>query len=145
LWWQSPIGGSLVQSHATISLDVLIPRSSDITAALQHAREAVGKQDLFLADSLPTTPTAPFATVVVINVEEEGWNHRLPGYVTSKIDRAEFSNVDSAVAVVRDCSTRNARPLSARADGIYSSEALATALGRIDNLQLGIQLAKSSE
>jgi CPA1 family monovalent cation:H+ antiporter len=38
---------------------------------------------------------------------------------------------------------QRATVLSARSDGIYSSEALAAALTRIDNLQIGIQLAKS--
>ncbi len=40
---------------------------------------------------------------------------------------------------------QRATVLSARADGIYSSEALTAALGRIDNLQIGIQLAKSGQ
>jgi len=38
---------------------------------------------------------------------------------------------------------QRAHVLSARADGIYSSEVLANALTRIDQIQLGIQLAKS--
>jgi len=33
------VSGSLVQSQATISLDVLIPREGDLTAAIDRARE----------------------------------------------------------------------------------------------------------
>lgn len=65
-----------------------------------------------------------------------------------RIRRADREANDSRFVLLgplvdRVFDTQRATVLSARADGIYSSEVLATVLQRIDSLQLGIQLAQS--
>ena len=95
------VSGSLVQSQATISLDVLIPREGDLPAAIDRARDDAKSAGLILIDSLPTTTDKQVVKVSLVNIEDEQWSHRLPGYVASKIDRDEFPQVDASPGLVR--------------------------------------------
>ena len=92
--------GALVQSQAVITLDVLIPPDGDVPAALETARQNVKRDGIELVDALPSTATHSVMTVELSSVADE-WNHRLPGFVASKIDRNEFPTVDASAAIVR--------------------------------------------
>jgi len=82
--------GSLVQSNATITLDVLVPPEGDVQGALTLARSELAAKGRFAT-----------GTAALVSTEDEHWSHRLPGYVTSRIDREAFARVDRSVAVVR--------------------------------------------
>ncbi len=51
--------GSLVQSEAVVSLDILIPPDGVIPSALESARKRAKQDGLVLVDSLPTTANQP--------------------------------------------------------------------------------------
>lgn len=93
--------GSLVQSQAVISLDVLIPADGDIPAALENARQNVKRDGLALVDRLPSTVSAPTISIQLKSVADEEWNEGLPGYVASKIDPEVFPSVQRSAGVVR--------------------------------------------
>ena len=93
--------GSLVQSQAQISLDVLIPADGDLPAALERARDVLKGSELRFIDSLPETAREAVAKVELVSVADEHWNHKLPGFVASKIDPEAFARVDAAAGVVR--------------------------------------------
>lgn len=94
--------GSLVQSDASMSLDVLIPADGDLPMALQQTRAEATKAGLTLVDKIPSEASTTPVTVQLLSYSEEGWNdHRLPGYALSRIDPAEFSKVEQSSGVVR--------------------------------------------
>src|SRR5438067_11413946 len=87
--------GSLVQSQAVITLDVLIPADGDLPAALETARQNAKRDGLELVDALPSTTNRAVMTIQVNSVADE-WNHRLPGFVASKIDPDDFPTVEAS-------------------------------------------------
>jgi hypothetical protein len=108
--------GSLVQSQGVISVDVLIPADGDVPAALETARQNANRDGLVLVDALPSTASHAVMTIQLNSVADE-WNHRLPGFVASKIDPDDFPTVDASAAVVR---------LDARAPATQAWELLRT-------------------
>jgi hypothetical protein len=108
--------GSLVQSQAVITLDVLIPADGDLPGALETARQSAKRDGVELVDALPSTTNRAVMTIQVNSVADE-WNHRLPGFVASKIDPDDFPTVDASAAVVR---------LDARAPATQAWELLRT-------------------
>jgi hypothetical protein len=109
--------GSLVQSQAVISLDVLIPADGDIPTALEAARQSAKRDGVELVDALPSTASHAVMTIQLKSVADEGWNHHLPGFVVSKIDPDDFPAVDASAGVVR---------LDARAPATQAWELLRT-------------------
>lgn len=109
--------GSLVQSQAVISLDVLIPADGDIPATLDGARQNTKRDGIELVEALPSIATHAVMTIQLKSVADEEWGDRLPGFVASKIDRDDFPNVRVSAAVVR---------LDARAPGTQAWELMRT-------------------
>jgi hypothetical protein len=72
--------GSLVQSPAQISLDVLIPASGDLPSAQAAVRAGLEHAQINVLDVLDSlSPADGVATVHLVHVDEEHWQHRCPG------------------------------------------------------------------
>ena len=93
--------GPLVQSYAGISLDVLIPAEGDLPSALQSARDEAKANRLTVVDTFPVALNQLPAVVQLVSVDEEHWDHHLPGYAVSRIDPDEFERVRSSAGVIR--------------------------------------------
>ena len=107
-----------------------------------------------LLDSLSVPPTLElfnrveraddFDTLKALSNDPEVLARMRPRFVQRERpeEPAPFGE-DLAPLLARVFAAQRTCVLDARADGVYSSEALATALARIDSVQLGMQLAKS--
>jgi hypothetical protein len=93
--------GPLVQSQAVISLDVLIPPDGNIPASLEAARQNAKRDGVELLDVLPPISNHAVMTIQLKNIADEEWNHRLPGFVASKIAPDDLPTVDASAGVVR--------------------------------------------
>lgn len=97
--------GSLVQSPARMSLDVLVPAGGDVPAALDRARTEATAAGLQVVDVLPSQPTSFVVTIQRFSQADHGWTDRLPGYVWSRIGRDRFEDVQRSAGIVRILAT----------------------------------------
>jgi hypothetical protein len=92
--------GSLVQSEAVASLDVLIPADGNIPMALDSARKKAQQDGLVLVDSLPATASEAVITIQLKSLADEEWPRHLRGYVASKVDPDELPDLMRSAGVV---------------------------------------------
>lgn len=93
--------GSLVQSDAVASFDILIPADGKTSSALESARTRATTDGLLLVDSLPAETRDPVITIELKDLADEEWPRHLQGFVRPKIPSSEFPRVLKSSGFIR--------------------------------------------